>query len=78
MVRGFVKLKQIKKSGSGWVGQAPTRILILFWNLCVFLCFLWYFHVTNFSKKNKKLDSGVGGWCLTNPNFFLIFGFNLT
>ena len=25
------------------------------------------------SKKNKKLDRGVGGWGLTNPEFFSDF-----
>ena len=38
-LRGFVKLKKIKKIreklGNGWVGQAPTRIIIFLGKFCV-------------------------------------------
>ena len=70
MVRGFVKLKKNQKIrvklGNGWVGQAPTRILIFFGNfvyLVLFSCFQL------FPKKIKKIDRLVGGWGLTNPRF---------
>ena len=40
-LRGFVKLKDIpkirEKLGSGWVGQAPSRILHFLRKMCVFL-----------------------------------------
>ena len=77
-VRGFVKLKNPKireKLGSGWVGQAPTRIINFLEMLCV-LCFLFCVHMLlKVSKKKKKLDRGVGGWGLINPSFSRIFGF---
>ena len=39
-IRGFVKLKKIReKLGSGWVGQAPTRISIFLEILCFFVLF---------------------------------------
>ena len=43
---------------------------------CVF-CVVFMFPIVS---KKKKLDSEVGGWCLTNPSFsrIFIFFFNLT
>ena len=81
--KGFCQVKKNpkirEKLGSGWVGQAPNGIIIIFWKFCVFcvffVCFMCCFHV---SKKKKKLDSWVGGLCLTNPSFSRIFGFLLT
>ena len=58
-----------EKLGSGWVGQAPTRILIFLEN---FVC---CFHVTNLFF---LIDNGVSGCCLTNPSFSRIFGIILT
>ena len=41
--KGFCQVKKNQKIreklGSGWVGQAPTRIIILFWKCCVFFVF---------------------------------------
>ena len=83
--KGFVKLKKIKKSekklGSGWVGQAPTRIIILGGNFVFFCVFLWCFFLLNmFPQKIKKMARGVGWLCLANLSFSRIFGFflNLT
>ena len=63
------------------MGQAPTRI-------CIFLeivFFLVFFVLSSglkmFKKKKKKMDSGVGGWVLTDQSkFFSDFSifFNLT
>ena len=68
MLRGFVKLKKIKKIreklGSGWVGQVPTRT---FFFHVVFLLYMF--------PKIKKMDRGVGGCCLANPSFSRIFLF---
>ena len=74
-LRGFVKLKKIEKSEKnsevgGWV--KPQLAFYFFWKLSVFLCFLCCFYVSKCLKK-KKLDSGVGGCCLTNPSFSRIF-----
>ena len=77
-LRGFVKLKKIQKSeknsGSGWVG--PTRILFFTGN--VVLCAV--FVVLHVSKKNSKMNMGVGGCGLANLSFSRIFWFffNLT
>ena len=41
-ISGFVKLKNSqnpRKTGRGWVGQAPIRIFFNFVFCCVFLCF---------------------------------------
>ena len=60
------------------MGQAPTRIFL--GKCCAFLCFLCFFSVV-FMFPNvstfflKKLDTGVGGWCPTNPSFSWIFDF---
>ena len=41
----------IKKSGSGWVGQAPTRIIFFFWEiLCYFGFFVCFFLLYMFLK----------------------------
>ena len=66
-----------EKLGSGWVGQAPTRILIFWGNFVFFRIFCVVFMFQNVSKKTKKLDNGMGGWCLNNPSFSRIFGFFL-
>ena len=63
-LRGFEKLKKNpkirEKLGSGWVGQAPTRIINFFENV-VFLCvFCVVFLFPNVSKK-KKMNVGGGG-----------------
>ena len=50
-----------------------------FWGNIVFFRFLCVvFMFQNVSKKNKKMENGAGGWCLTNPSFSRIFGFFLT
>ena len=53
-IKGFCQVKKIKKIreklGSGWVGQALTRILIFFWKFCVF-CVVFMF--PNVEKKKK-------------------------
>ena len=45
LLRGFLKLKKIqkfvKKLGSGWVGEAPTRICLFFIKL-VFFCVVFF------------------------------------
>ena len=80
-LKGFVKLKKIQKFEKnsrvdGRVGQAPTRILLFFWKLCVFCVFCSVgFCCTCFKN---KLERGEGGWGLSNPRFFWIFGFFLT
>ena len=78
-LRGFIKLKKIKikireKLGSGWVGQAPTRIIIFGGKFCVF-CVVFMF--PNVSK--KKSDRRVIFLSHESEFFsdFLIF-FNLT
>ena len=50
------------------MGQAPTHFFFFF---CVVFMF------PNVSKKNKKLDKGVGGCSLINESFFFDF-YNLT
>ena len=51
MFRGFVKLKKIReKLGSGWVGQAPTRIF--FFEISCFLC---CFHDSKCFQKELKI-----------------------
>ena len=76
--KGFCQVKTIpkirEKLGSGWVEQAPTGIFF-FLKYCVFCVIFIVVHV---SKKNKKLDRRVGGWCLDNPTFARIFGIVLT
>ena len=62
-----------EKLGSGWVGQAPTRISFFFGYIVLFVLF---FRCTCFKK--KKLDRRVGWWGLDNPSFSRIFGFFLT
>ena len=53
-VRGFVKFlknpKILEKLESGWVGEAPTQILIFLGKFCVF-CVVVIF--PNVSKKQK-------------------------
>ena len=67
-----------KLLGSGWVGQAPTRILILFLNF-FFSCILCCLHVSKCFQKNKKWLMGWVGVVLLIRVFlgFLDF-FNLT
>ena len=74
--KGFCEVKKIskirEKLRSGWVGQAPTRIIIII--LFFFVCFLCCFHV---SKKNVY----GGGWVASGQSeFFSDFWilFNLT
>ena len=43
-----------------------------------FRVFCVVFMFQNVSKKNRKLDNGVGGWGLTNLSFSRIFGIILT
>ena len=54
IIKGFCQVKKNQKIreklGSGWVGQAPTRIFFFFGNFVLFS----YFHV--FPKK------WIGGW----------------
>ena len=67
--KGFCQVKRNpkirEKLGSGWVGQAPTRICLFFENL-VFFCVVFLLYM--FSKKIK--NEGVGGQCPTNLSFF--------
>ena len=81
LLRGFCQVKKIpkirKKLGSGWVGQAPTRIFFFFEILC-FLCV--FYIVFMFSKKNIKKWIGEwvsGVWLIRVFLGFLDF-FNLT
>ena len=75
-LRGFVKLKKNPKNreilGSGWVGLSSPNSDFFFEN-CVF-----FYVFVLFSCFQNKLDSGVGGYGLTNPSFSRIFGFFLT
>ena len=80
-LRGLVKLKKNQKIreklGSGWVGQAPTRISSFFGNI-VFFCVV-FLRCTCFPKKyGKWIDWWVGGHCLDNSSFSRIFGIYLT
>ena len=74
---GFCQVKTIpkirEKLGSGCVGQAQTRISFFLQILCFFVLFLSLYM---FPKK-KKIDRGLGGWCLDNLSFSRIFGFFL-
>ena len=59
-LRGFVMLKKNQKSG--WVGQAPTRIIIFFEILYFFVLFVVFFFVEHVSKKIKNwIEEWVGG-----------------
>ena len=58
-----------------WVGQAPTRIIIIFVNF-VFLC--GFFFVEHFSPKKNWIGEWWVRWGLGNPSFSRIFGFFLT
>ena len=44
ITKGFCQVKKNpkirEKLGSGWVGQGPTWIILIFWKCYVFLCFL--------------------------------------
>ena len=73
---GFCQIKKNpkirEKLGSGWVGQAPTRIFFFgekFCVSCVFFCCCTCF------QKIKTWIGGVGDWGLANPSFSRIFGF---
>ena len=60
--KGFCQVKKIQKIqeklGSGWVGQAPTRIIICWGGIF----FLFVFRVVFMFPKNKyQLDRGGGG-----------------
>ena len=59
------------------MGQAPTRIFF-FRNFVFFRVFCVVFMFQNVSKKNKKLNDGVGGLGLTNFSRIFGFFFNLT
>ena len=61
-MRGLSSKKNQKireKLGSGWVGQAPTRIFFLGGKFCLF--FVCCFHVSKIKINKKKVDVGVGG-----------------
>ena len=79
---GFVKLKKIQKSEKnsevgGWV--KPQLGFLFFWEILCFFVFFVLFSCFKMFKKKKKLDNGVGGWCLTNTSFLRFFDFfNLT
>ena len=75
MIKGFCQVKKNQKIreklGSGWVGQAPTRIFLFFGHIVFFgvFCVVFMFPL----QKNWIR----GGSDLTNPSFSRIF-FNLT
>ena len=75
--KGFCQVKKIpkirEKLGSGWVGQAQSRIKFFGGKCFFFVFFVCCFHVSKCFKK-KKLDR----FCLINPSFSQIFGFVLT
>ena len=76
MIRGFVKLKKIQKSEKnsevgGWV---KPQLGFLFFGGFFFCVFFVLFSCSKCFK--KKMDRGVGGFCLTNPSFWIFF--NLT
>ena len=81
-VRAFVKLKKnpkIREKLGKWVGgSSPNSDFSFFWKLCVFCVFYIVVFVVHVSKKNKKLDRGVGVCGMANPSFSRIFGFCLT
>ena len=62
-IKGFCQVKTIpkirEKLGSGWVGQAPTRIII-FWGKVVFFVFFVLFSFFQMVQK-KKMDRGWVG-----------------
>ena len=54
-IKGFCQVKKNpkirEKLGSGWAGQAPTRILFFFWKFCVlsvFFVVFFFVHVSMF------------------------------
>ena len=68
IAKGFCQVKNNtkfrEKLGSGWVGEAPTRIIFFFFSeiLCVFFCFLCcWFCSTCFPRKIKKMNRGING-----------------
>ena len=83
----FCQVKKIskiqEKLGSGWVGQAPTRISFLGGNGVFFVLFFFVVHVSK--KSIKKLVRGVGWYGrgvglygLENLSFSQIVGIFLT
>ena len=58
--KGFCQIEKIKKIreklGSGWVGQAPTRIIIFFGNVVFFVLF------SCFQMFQKKKIGWGGRW----------------
>ena len=68
LLSSFVKLKKVKKSEKN---SDPTQMFIFWGGNCVFCVFFQCFPM--FPK--KKLDRGVGWWCLNHPSFSLIFRF---
>ena len=77
-----------EKLGSGWVGQASTRLIFFFLKMYVSLCFfVLLFVVVHVSKKLRKMNRGWVGavWpicttrndCMANPSFPRISGFFL-
>ena len=80
--RGFVKLKKIQKSEknsevAGWV-KPQLKFTFFLEILRFFVFFVLLFVIVHVSKKNEKMDKGVGGWGLDNPSFSRIFRFFLT
>ena len=66
------KMRKIReKLGSGWVGQAPTRILFYSWKCCVFFCFCVCFLLLYMFP--KKWDRG--GWWVGSGQSVFFFGF---
>ena len=62
-----------EKLGSGWVGQARTRIIFFFGKFCIFVRFFCLLYVFP-----KKIKNWIGWWVgcgLANPSFSRIFGF---
>ena len=78
-LRGFVKLNKIKKSEKnsevgGWV-KPQLGLKCFFGNFESFYVFCVVFMFPNVFKKNKIMESLVGGCGLTNPSFTRISDF---